>query len=1171
MENLEGRRMFSDAGHFHGEIEPLPESVPTLLNAGERIFSQTTELSSARRTAVLAAAAAKALWQNAQPEFEVGQNPIAQGGLPNLAVIDTYMSDAAGNRVNTPAVGSYAYMTTIYSTENIPAGESYTVRMRVGGVDVEVPTNWGAGESGVHAYEMRLGVWLMTPGFKSAQVFLDDNGDITEINGADNIGDASFTPATFSPKFVYPLEGTPFVDWSIGNYVDMNIDPEPGQLADYRGGTFVYNGHNGWDMGPASWRQADAGFDVRAAAGGTVDYVEDGHYDRNYVAQGQPSNYVVIDHNNGWKTVYHHMRRDSIVVADGQSVVAGQKIGFVGSSGNSTGQHLHFAVYYNGMQVEPNVSESSYFHSPIGYSADHPTVLASGVNSYDASTPFDEFVDGPTFSDVLRPGEIARGWASPAGINAGDDVSFVWRRPDNSIASVHSFDSGQMQGGYWGSNFGVPPIAQLGDWSMAVNVNGTEKSRTFFTVNLDGAPQARMFKSTFVGPGYVIDGRSTPFNFGTIKQFGTSQPSQSFGVLNSGALNLTTTTPTVPAGFTQTSPLSANIAPGATDTYSIRLDNTTPGHKIGKVTFLTNDIDPGELLMDFKIEGTVEAFSPMNLTNEIDTVYIRRAGANTEIFIDTAPDATPDFLVPLAEMEDFVLNTGPGEDHVTVDFTAGNPLAAGGMTLNGGSGADTLVVIGDGNPNAFTYSNGLVNFGSNPIQTISVSDVSLSGGGGNDQFTVGGGDMDTNISANLIIAGGAGTDSLTLSDADDTGDDNYDLTQTSAAKTFMTGSITSNTLESMYLDANEDDNNINIESNVSLTVAANGGADVINISPVARTLFNIGSADITVNGGVGYDVMNVFDLNFAGPASFTVTPNTVVLPFNGAETPYSGLEAIEIVAGSGANQINVSNTNAATAVKINSGGGVDNFFVNGTAPGTEVQIRTGEGDDVLTVNSDNVQTAGVRFSGSETLGSMFLGNGGHLRMAGDGDFVLKTKSLTLNNTSYIDLADNSMIVDYTGATSLLPAVQSALTTGFAGGAWNGNGIRSSSVATTPNTALGFAEATDLFGAFPATFAGEPIDNTSVLIRYTRNGDATLDRNVNISDFSSLAANFNVANTRWSRGNFNYDGVTNIADFSALAANFNQALPGELPRAAPTKRGPFGDRLIESVIEDVIAT
>ena len=60
-------------------------------------------------------------------------------------------------------------------------------------------------------------------------------------------------------------------------------------------------------------------------------------------------NYVIIDHGNGWRTLYGHM--SSLACSSGQAVERGQTIGYVGSTGNSTGNHCHFEMYQNGSLV----------------------------------------------------------------------------------------------------------------------------------------------------------------------------------------------------------------------------------------------------------------------------------------------------------------------------------------------------------------------------------------------------------------------------------------------------------------------------------------------------------------------------------------------------------------------------------------------------------------------------------------------------------------------------------------------------------------------------------------------------------------------------------------------------------------------------------------------------
>jgi murein DD-endopeptidase MepM/ murein hydrolase activator NlpD len=59
---------------------------------------------------------------------------------------------------------------------------------------------------------------------------------------------------------------------------------------------------------------------------------------------GGYGNFVVIDHGNGYQTLYGHMLNNSIVVQPGQKVSQGQKLGIMGSTGRSTGPHLHFEI-----------------------------------------------------------------------------------------------------------------------------------------------------------------------------------------------------------------------------------------------------------------------------------------------------------------------------------------------------------------------------------------------------------------------------------------------------------------------------------------------------------------------------------------------------------------------------------------------------------------------------------------------------------------------------------------------------------------------------------------------------------------------------------------------------------------------------------------------------------
>lgn len=101
-----------------------------------------------------------------------------------------------------------------------------------------------------------------------------------------------------------------------------------------------FRGHYALDIanGPVTVRNKPA----VAADGGTVVYAG-WYYDYGY--------YVKIRHSNGLYTTYAHLM--SISVVKGQSVSRGQQVGRIGSTGNSTGPHLHFEVIKNGVRVNP--------------------------------------------------------------------------------------------------------------------------------------------------------------------------------------------------------------------------------------------------------------------------------------------------------------------------------------------------------------------------------------------------------------------------------------------------------------------------------------------------------------------------------------------------------------------------------------------------------------------------------------------------------------------------------------------------------------------------------------------------------------------------------------------------------------------------------------------------
>ncbi len=103
--------------------------------------------------------------------------------------------------------------------------------------------------------------------------------------------------------------------------------------------------------------------------------------------------YVEIDHGNGFVTLYGHLLQAD--VGAGQPVQAGQPIGLMGSTGNSTGPHLHFEIRYQGVP-----------QNPLRYlpAADRITNLAAGDIDFEAGPAIEQSSEDPGDGDETDPG-----------------------------------------------------------------------------------------------------------------------------------------------------------------------------------------------------------------------------------------------------------------------------------------------------------------------------------------------------------------------------------------------------------------------------------------------------------------------------------------------------------------------------------------------------------------------------------------------------------------------------------------------------------------------------------------------------------------------------------------------------------------------------------------------
>lgn len=158
--------------------------------------------------------------------------------------------------------------------------------------------------------------------------------------------------------------------------------PDSRQINQYYSGS-----HDGIDIG-ASWNVP-----IVASKSGTV-FKEIHGDEKNWIGYG---NGIVINHGDGYFTHYAHM--SSTAVTQGQYVTQGQVIGYMGSTGNSTGRHLHFSIatgqYGAGGRIDNNVGSMNYIYST--------QQSQSGVTFGEQKVLFTQNTNAEVYTKILNP------------------------------------------------------------------------------------------------------------------------------------------------------------------------------------------------------------------------------------------------------------------------------------------------------------------------------------------------------------------------------------------------------------------------------------------------------------------------------------------------------------------------------------------------------------------------------------------------------------------------------------------------------------------------------------------------------------------------------------------------------------------------------------------------
>ena len=232
-----------------------------------------------------------------------------------------------------------------------------------------------------------------------------------------------------SLQFSQPLDCTLGETCFIQNFVDR--DPGPG-WRDHLCGALSYDGHQGTDFALPTVADMAAGVTVRAAAPGRVLRTRDGEEDGAMAAGADVSaaecgNAVVIAHEDGWQSVYCHLREGSVRVQPGAIVLNGAPLAEVGMSGAAAFPHLHFALYHNGQLVDPfqpDLTESCTLDPTDTLFEPELTAAATGLIAAGfATTPPDYAAiqtELPRLDTTTATAPALIAWGYGWGIQAGD-------------------------------------------------------------------------------------------------------------------------------------------------------------------------------------------------------------------------------------------------------------------------------------------------------------------------------------------------------------------------------------------------------------------------------------------------------------------------------------------------------------------------------------------------------------------------------------------------------------------------------------------------------------------------------------------------------------------------------------------------------------------------------
>jgi murein DD-endopeptidase MepM/ murein hydrolase activator NlpD len=294
----------------------------------------------------------------------------------------------------------------------------------------------------------------------------------------------------------------------ISNFVDLN--PALGALLDYSCGARTYDQPSGYNHAgidiftwPFGWQKMDRSeVEIVSAADGVIVAKFGGRPDRSCTFNGNTWNAVYVEHADGSIAWYGHMKNGSLTTLPvGAAVSTGDYLGVVGSSGNSTGPHLHFELRNAEGQITEPFAGACNTAVPASWWVDQRPYFDGAVNAartHSAPPVFPtcpQTVEQTNEADAFAPGATVITAAYLRDVQPEQPIDLTFRRPDGSALYEWTFNANVTQfwpAVYWYWEIDLPADAPMGTWTWEVGFNGTSDTHAFNvgTVDAEGGPEA---------------------------------------------------------------------------------------------------------------------------------------------------------------------------------------------------------------------------------------------------------------------------------------------------------------------------------------------------------------------------------------------------------------------------------------------------------------------------------------------------------------------------------------------------------------------------------------------------------------------------------------------------------------------------------------------------------